>query len=189
MVAFGAQQAPAAPAARSGRQQSSCKPAQAPQSAASWSARSKQELLQLLAAESDLAIKHRAAHRERQQRVDQLLAEAAELNAAMDVRAQQWGRQWRGLQGEVDVLHHPPPEAAIEAAAEAAAAAAEAKQSWVGPLVAAWAFLATGQQRMPEQQAGWLADWLAAHVLPVGMLRALTSAWARLIGPPPAQQR
>lgn len=106
---------------------------------------------------------------------------------------QQWQRQWQGMQGEVDLLHQPLPEAEAEAAAEAAAAGAAAdaaaKQSWIGSLVTAWAFLATAQQRLPEQQAGWLADWLAAHVLPVGMLRALASAWARLSGPPPARQR
>lgn len=143
-----------------------------------------------MAAESELAIKHRVAHRERQQRVDDLLAEAAELNAAMDARAQQWRRQWQGMQGEVDLLHQPPPEAAAapDVAADAAAEAGP-QQSWIGPVVAAWAFLATAQQRLPEQQAGWLADWLAARLLPVGMLRALSSAWSRLAGAPQVRQR
>lgn len=103
---------------------------------------------------------------------------------------QQWRRQWQGMQGEVDLLHQPPPEAAAapDVAADAAAEAGP-QQSWIGPVVAAWAFLATAQQRLPEQQAGWLADWLAARLLPVGMLRALSSAWSRFAGAPQVRQR
>lgn len=58
MVAPAAAGRPSAPASRSERPLSGHRHAQAPPGTASWSARSRQELLQLLAAESELAIKH-----------------------------------------------------------------------------------------------------------------------------------
>lgn len=93
---------------------------------------------------------------------------------------QEWGQAWQAVQSELETLHEPPPLPA------AAAGSLEQPPSWVGPLVAAWTYLADSLQQQARGQHT-LADWLASRVLPLSTLRLAWSAWlARLL--PTAEQ-